>query len=47
MAHNLTHTCPKCFGSGSVIFKHVENGVCFLCGGGKSVSEATAARWLA
>jgi len=39
--------CPKCFGSGKVAHKHVENGVCFLCGGVGTCTDAEANRWLA
>lgn len=43
----LTHCCPKCAGTGAVPFRHVENGVCFLCNGAKAVTERVAASWLA
>ena len=43
----LTHTCPKCAGVGAMPFRHIHNGICFLCNGAKAVTERTAARWLA
>ena len=46
-AANLTHTCPKCHGVGTLPFRHIQNGVCFLCAGAKRVTLATASRWLA
>jgi hypothetical protein len=46
-ANALTHTCPKCFGVGTMPHKHIQNGVCFLCNGDKRVTRATASRWLA
>ena len=47
MNATLTHTCPKCAGVGTMPFRHIHDGVCFLCNGAKAVSERTAARWLA
>ncbi len=38
--------CPKCFGCGVTPHRHVEGGVCFLCGGDKRVTERAAFRWL-
>ena len=43
----LTHTCPKCAGVGTMPFRHIHDGVCFLCNGAKAVTERTASRWLA
>ena len=40
--------CPKCNGVGRIVtFGHILAGVCFLCGGGKTVTEAEANGWLA
>ena len=37
-------TCPKCGGGQKIAqFKHVENGVCFLCNGAGVTDAATAA----
>ena len=47
MNATLTHTCPKCAGVGTMPFRHIHDGVCFLCNGAKAVTERTAARWLA
>jgi len=31
-------SCPRCSGTGKLPkFRHVENGVCFLCGGAKEI----------
>jgi hypothetical protein len=39
---NATQTiqgeCSKCLGSGRVPFRHIENGVCFQCGGTGKIS---------
>lgn len=43
----LTHTCPKCAGVGTMPFRHIHDGVCFVCNGARAVTERTAARWLA
>lgn len=35
-----TYQCPRCSGTGTVNhFLHVENGVCFLCGGSGQVAK--------
>jgi len=32
-------TCPKCFGTGTInSYKHIQNGVCFECGGTGAVN---------
>ena len=39
-------TCPKCGGGQKIAqFKHVENGVCFLCNGAGVTDAVTAAGW--
>jgi len=45
-ARPATTECPKCYGSGVVSHRHVENGRCFLCDGSGKVDESTASRWL-
>ena len=34
----ITGNCPKCLGSGTVPFRHIEGGRCFMCGGTGKVS---------
>lgn len=47
MSSNLTHECPKCNATGKVQFRHIQNGVCFLCAGKGMVTKATCAGYLA
>ena len=44
---NLTHECPKCNATGKVQWRHIVNGVCFLCNGGGMVTKATCSGYLA
>jgi hypothetical protein len=41
-----TFTCPKCNGTGSVSFKHIADGRCFLCAGNGTLvaTEASLAK---
>lgn len=34
-------TCPKCLGGGTVPFKHIENGRCFMCMGSGKIDVRT------
>jgi RecJ-like exonuclease len=41
-ATNVKLECPKCAGTGEVEFKHVANGVCFMCEGTGNLGEVSA-----
>lgn len=40
-------SCPKCSRGYIPQYKHIEGGVCFLCGGKGEVTLGAASRWLA